>query len=235
MILAFVKSFASIFLSSVRLFSFMKISDKDDVFIGQFRCPTGVQGRAVAELMNQHHDALTTWGLSRIQIKPDFIILDVGCGGGKTIGRLARQAHQGGVFGIDYSKDMVKYSKEQNLQLVKEGRIGLTQASVEKLCFQNDFFDLVTAIETYYFWPNVQTAFKEIRRVLKPSGRLVIVSEMVKDGKYEVENAETVKKCGVHLLSLQNIENLLASAKFAEVKFFKKPDSVWNTVVATKA
>lgn len=213
----------------------MSTQNKDDDFMNQYQRPTGVQGRAVAELMNQHHDALSTWGLSHIQIKPDFTILDVGCGGGKTIGKLARQAPQGWVFGIDYSKDMVKYSKEQNLQLVKEGRIGLIQGSVEKLCFPNGFFDLVTAIETYYFWPNVQTAFLEIWRVLKPSGKLLIVSEMVKDGKYEVENAETVKKCGVCLLSLQEIENLLESAKFAEVKVFKKPDSVWNTVVATKA
>ncbi len=213
----------------------MEISCKDDPFISQFRCPTGVQGRAVAERMNQHHDALTNWGLSHIQIKPDFVVLDVGCGGGRTIGKVARQAPQGLVVGIDYSKDMVEYSKEQNLQLVTEGHIGLVQCSVEKLCFPDDFFDLVTAIETYYFWPNVQHAFQEIRRVLKPSGKLLIISEMVKDGKYEVENAETVKKCGVRLLSLKEIENLLASAKFAEVNLFKKPDSVWNTVVATKA
>jgi ubiquinone/menaquinone biosynthesis C-methylase UbiE len=211
----------------------MEISDKDDAFMNQFRCPTGVQGRTVAELMNQQHDALSNWGLSHIQIKPDFIVLDVGCGGGKTIGKLARQASQGLVVGIDYSKDMVKYSKEQNQQLDKEGRIGLTQASVEKLCFPDGFFDLVTAIETYYFWPNVQTAFKEIRRVLKPSGKLLLVSEMVKDGKYEVENAETVEKCGVRLLSLMEIENLLSSANF-DVKVSKKSDSVWNTVIATK-
>jgi ubiquinone/menaquinone biosynthesis C-methylase UbiE len=211
----------------------MEISDKDDAFMNQFRCPTGVQGRTVAELMNQQHDALSNWGLSHIQIKPDFVVLDVGCGGGKTIGKLARQASQGLVVGIDYSKDMVKYSKEQNQQLDKEGRIGLTQASVEKLCFPDDFFDLVTAIETYYFWPNVQTAFKEIRRVLKPSGKFVIVSEMVKDGKYEVENAETVAKTSVRLLSLMEIENLLASANF-DVKVSKKSDSVWNTVIATK-
>lgn len=211
----------------------MYTSNQDDLW-NQFRRPTGVQGRAVAELMNQQHDALSTWGLSHIQIKPDFTVLDVGCGGGKTIGKLARQVPQGLVFGIDYSKDMVQYSKEQNLQRVTEGHIGLTQASVEKLCFPSDFFDLVTAVETYYFWPNVQTAFQEIRRVLKPSGKLLIASEMVKDGKYEVENAETVKKCGVRLLSLQEIENLLASAKFAEVKVFTRSDSVWNTVVATK-
>jgi ubiquinone/menaquinone biosynthesis C-methylase UbiE len=217
----------------LRLLSSMEISDKDDAFMNQFRCPTGVQGRTVAELMNQQHDTLSNWGLSYIQIKPDFVVLDVGCGGGKTIGKLARQASQGLVVGIDYSKDMVKYSKEQNQQLDKEGRIGLTQASVEKLCFPDDFFDLVTAIETYYFWPNVQTAFKEIRRVLKPSGKFVIVSEMVKDGKYEVENAETVAKTSVRLLSLMEIENLLASANF-DVKVSKKSDSVWNTVIATK-
>lgn len=212
----------------------MGISEKDDAFMSQFKRPTGVQGRAIAALMNRDHHDLSNWGLSQLQIKPDFVVLDVGCGGGRTIGKLARLVTQGYVFGIDYSKDMVQYSKEQNLQVIKEERMGLIQASVENLCFPEDFFDLVTAVETYYFWPNVQNAFKEIRRVLKPSGKLLIVSEMVKDGKYEVENAETVKKCGVHLLTLPEIENLLSCAKFSVVKVFKKPDSVWNTIIATK-
>ena len=63
--------------------------------------------------MNKHHNLLSTWGLNHVQIEPNFNILDVGCGGGKTISKLASQAVKGRVFGIDYSKDMVEYSRKK--------------------------------------------------------------------------------------------------------------------------
>jgi ubiquinone/menaquinone biosynthesis C-methylase UbiE len=212
----------------------MGTSSSDATFMGQFRRPTGVQGRAVAALMNKEHNLLSTWGLNHIKIEPAFTVLDVGCGGGKTIGKLAKRTVQGRVFGIDYSKDMVEYSKEENKKLVDEARVVLIGGSVEKMGFPANFFDLVTAIETYYFWPNLTKAFQEINRVLKQGGKILIVSEMIRDGKYEIENAETIAKAHVKLLSLQEIESMLRSAGFFNVKIFRKPCSPWNAILAQK-
>ena len=86
----------------------------------QYQCPTGPRGRLVAAMMNQHHAKLTLWGLSKITVGPEFVILDVGCGGGKTIGKLAKMAPQGKVFGLDYSLDMVKFSKKTNKTIVAQ-------------------------------------------------------------------------------------------------------------------
>ena len=88
----------------------------------QFHCPTGIAGRTVAASMNKHHNLLSTWGLKHVKIEPKFVILDVGCGGGRTMGKLANQAVEGRVFGIDYSKDMVAYSWQENRKLVEEGK-----------------------------------------------------------------------------------------------------------------
>jgi ubiquinone/menaquinone biosynthesis C-methylase UbiE len=203
--------------------------------MGQFRRPTGVQGRTVAAFMNKEHNLLSTWGLKHVKIEHAFAVLDVGCGGGRTMGKLAHQVGKGRVFGIDYSKDMVEYSKEENQKLVDQGRIGLIQGVVEKMGFPNDLFDLVTAIETYYFWPNLPGVFREIKRVLKQGGKLLIVSEMIKDGKYEIENAETIAKAHVKLFLMQEIEDMLHSAGFIDVKIFKKTNSAWNAIVARKA
>ena len=211
----------------------MATSNTDDSWMNQFRCPTGEQGRAIAARMNKGHDQLTSWGLSHIKIGADFVVLDIGVGGGKTVGKLANYASQGKVFGIDYSKDMVEYSKKENRQLVAEGKISLLQGAVQNLSFPNDFFDLVTAIETYYFWPNLPKAFQEINRVLKPGGRLLIISEMVKDGKYEVENAEMIAKVHVKLFSIQELQGMLEDAGFT-VEVFRKPCSPWNAIVAQK-
>jgi len=200
----------------------------------QYRRPTGLQGREIAKKMNRAHWDLTTWGLKQVKIKPDATVLDVGCGGGKTISRLARRSPRGKVYGIDYSADMVDYSKQINHKLISQNRVEITEATVEKTGFKDEFFDLVTAIETYYFWPNLPAAFREIHRILKTDGFLLILSEMVKDGVFEVENAETIAKTHVKLLPLENIEGILRSEGFANVQIVRKRKSIWNVILACK-
>ena len=200
----------------------------------QFKRPTGRRGRLVAALMNRGHKPLTLWGLTHVNIEPDYVILDVGCGGGKTVSRLAQKAPRGKVFGIDYSADMVEYSKKVNKKLIAENRVEIVEGSVDKMDFSDDFFDLVTAIETYYFWPSFSDALKEIKRVLKPDGKLLIVNEMVKDGVYDIKCAKTIKKAQVRLLSLEETKNILQSVGFADVQIFTKVKSPWNAILAQK-
>jgi len=200
----------------------------------QYKCPTGRQGRLVAASMNKSHKPLTLWGLTHVTIEPDYVILDVGCGGGKTINRLAKQASLGKVFGIDYSADMVEYSREVNKKLIAERRVEIVEASVEKTGFPDNFFDLVTAFETYYFWSSLFDALKEIRRVLKPTGKLLMVNEMVKDGVYEIKNAKTIEQAHVRLIPLEEIKNTMLSAGFADVQVFIKAGTPWNAVLAQK-
>jgi SAM-dependent methyltransferase len=200
----------------------------------QYSCPTGVSGRRVAASMNKGHWNLTTWGLKHMSIKPDFVILDVGCGGGKTISRLIRHAVQGKVYGIDHSADMVEYSKQVNKKLVATKRAEIMQGSAEKTGFKENFFDLVAAIETYYFWPNLAETFLEVKRILKNGGYLLIISEMIKDGVYEVENAEIIAKTQVHLVPLNEMERMLYSAGFSSVRVYRKRKSDWNAILAQK-
>ena len=46
-----------------------------------------------------------------------------------------------------------------------------------KLPFGNEAFDIITAFETIYFWPNINEAFKQVYRVLKGSGTFMICNE----------------------------------------------------------
>ena len=162
-------------------------SKKDQIIMDQYRCPTGIEGKKVAASMNIHHSDLTDWGLNTVEIDPDFTILDVGCGGGKTITKLANIAFKGKVYGIDYSKDMVEYSREVNRDLIARHRVSILEGSIDKSGFPDNYFDLVTAIETYYFWPNLHNDLKEIYRVLKLNGRIVLINE-----GYICKNKKTV-------------------------------------------
>lgn len=200
----------------------------------QFQRPTGQLGKLIAARMNKEHYELTSWGLSRVTIKPDYTILDVGCGGGKTINRLAESVPQGKVYGVDYSSDMVTYAAKVNKKFVEENRVEIVEGSADKTCLPSSTFDLVTAVETYYFWPNLPDAFKEIFRVLKPDGTFLMINEMIKDGVYDVEKAELIKKVHVRLVALDDIKSILQSAGFEAVKIFRKANSPWNSIVAHK-
>jgi ubiquinone/menaquinone biosynthesis C-methylase UbiE len=200
----------------------------------QFRHPNGRRGRLVAALMNMGHRPLTIWGLRHVEIEPDYVILDVGCGGGKTVSRLAKKTPHGKVFGIDYSTEMVEYSKKVNKKLIAEKRVEILEGSVDKMVFSDDFFDLVTAIETYYFWSSFSDGLKEIQRVLKPRAKLLMVNEMVKDGSYDVKSARTIEQAHVRLIPLDEIRNTALRVGFVNVQVFTKEGSPWNAVLAKK-
>ncbi len=131
--------------------------------LNQCRKPSGETGKMVADDMNERHFAVTGWGLDKINIDENLRIIDTGCGGGRTVNRLASMSPKGKVIGIDYSKDCVKWSKEFNKQLIEEGRVEIYNASVEKLPFKDSEFDMATAVETIYFWPNIVESFKELK------------------------------------------------------------------------
>jgi ubiquinone/menaquinone biosynthesis C-methylase UbiE len=200
----------------------------------QYRCPRGLPGRLVAKLMNEEHEQLTLWGLKKVKIASDDVILDVGCGGGKTVNRIAQQAPKRKVFGIDYSVDMVEYSKKVNKELIAQNRVQIVRGSVEKMGFPNDYFDLVTAFETTYFWSSFRDALNEIKRVLKPDGIVLLVNEMVQDGVYEVKYAKLIEETHVRLIPLEEIRNVMRSIGFVGVQVFTKPESSWNAVLAQK-
>jgi SAM-dependent methyltransferase len=198
----------------------------------QYKCPTGDSGRKVAAKMNKGHWDLTTWGLKQVSIKSNFVILDVGCGGGKTISRLAKRADQGKVYGLDQCGDMIDYSRQINRNLIVQNRVEIVPGSIAKTSFKDEFFDLITAIETYYFWPNLAEAFREIKRILKKGGYVLIISEMIKDGTYEVEIAEIIAKTQVNLVPLQEMQRILHSEGFSNVKVYRKRKSDWNVFLA---
>lgn len=200
----------------------------------QFQRPIGYQGRLVAAGMNKSHYELTTWGLTHVTINTDFTVLDVGVGGGKTVNRLAQQVPDGKVYGIDYSPDMVVYAKKLNKKLVEEGKVEIVEGSVDKTGFPDGAFDLVTAIETYYFWPSLPSAFQEIKRILKPNGKLLMINELVKDGVDDVKQAKIIAKTHVHLVPLDEIRCMLQAAGFLNVEVFRKEQSPWNAIVAQK-
>lgn len=201
----------------------------------QVRKPSRRTGRVMARLMNESHSDLTDWGLTHVSVGEDFTILDVGCGGGRTIGKLAHMASRGTVDGIDYAEGSVAESRAHNSQLIAEGRVRIENATVSKLPFADNTFDLVTAIETQYYWPNLLEDMRGILRVLKPGGKLLIIAENYKDGRHDWLVGPMMK----HILRSSRLSpadqrNLFSSAGFESVQVIEERGKGWLCASGTK-
>ena len=138
--------------------------------------PEGEIGSAMLDRMNRSHAPLRNWAFPHIQWQPDMQILDVGCGGGAAISEMLTLSENSHICGIDYSEVSVASAKAFNSEVSAE-RLEILQADIISLPFDDNRFELVTAVETVYFWPEIEKAFREIYRVLKPYGEIAILNE----------------------------------------------------------
>jgi SAM-dependent methyltransferase len=199
------------------------------------RKPKGIFGRKVAKDMNIHHESLARWGITHINIEDDYQILDIGCGGGRNVNRFAKLIHEGKVFGIDYSDTSIKVSSELNKAFIKNGIVEIKKGSVSAIPYEDDKFDLVTAFETYYFWPDLLNDLKEVLRVMKKDAKFLLVNEM-----YECENPEKMENtrkwanlCNFKLHHPNEFEKFLTEAGFTNIKIYENIEEGWITAVAS--
>jgi SAM-dependent methyltransferase len=202
--------------------------------LNQVRKPTKWVGRFFAWIMNFSHSGLTDWGLQHVHVERDFIILDVGCGGGRTVQKLAALAPQGMVRGVDYAQGSVAASRAKNAQLIKTGRVEIKQASVSQLPYPENNFDLVTAVETQYYWPDLVKDMQEILRVLKPGGNLIVIAESYKKGAYTWLQRPVMKLLNSTNLGVEEHRELFMKAGYTDVEIFEETTKGWICGIGKK-
>ena len=196
--------------------------------------PEGFWGKLMIRSMNRGHSELTDWALCHINIKSGDHVLDVGCGGGKTVGKLCEKVGGGKVYGVDYSELCIKKAEKLNHKNVICGKAKLKKASVSALPFESDKFDFVTAVETYYFWPDKLNDLKEIARVLKPGGKLLLVFEMLKDKNDPDKWTKVEKRLNIEAVSREYIDDMLERAGYQNIRTYIKSGTSWLCAVAEK-
>lgn len=157
----------------------------------------------------------------------------MGCGGGKTIEKLAKTASL--VCGIDYAAGSVAESQSHNRRLIAEGKVYVERASVSSLPFTADFFDAVTAIETLYYWADVPNDLREVLRVLKPGGHLVVVMESYKGGRNDWLLGPVMGLIGSNRLSADDYRALFHGAGYMEIELFEEPANGWICIIGQKS
>lgn len=124
-------------------------------------------------------------------------ILDVGTGTGGFIHVLKKTFPHAEITGVDPSLKSLEVARE------KYPEITFRQMAAEKLEFDNDLFDVVSISMALHHLPKVKKGLKEMKRVLKPEG-YIIISEVISDN---LNRAQEVHKMYHHFRS--RIDRLL--------------------------
>jgi ubiquinone/menaquinone biosynthesis C-methylase UbiE len=184
--------------------------------------------------MNRSHASLTEWGLQQVSVPRSAAVLDIGCGGGRTVQRLAALASEGHVTGLDYSATSVAVSRETNVKEIEAGRVRIAQGSVAALPFPDRTFDIITAVETHYYWPDLTANLREVLRVLKPGGTFTLIAEVHRGGPFRLVYGMFMALLRAAFLSDAEHRELLAKAGFAEVTTVHRSGRNWICAAGRK-
>ena len=159
---------------------------------GQYRQPSGVVGRWVGSKMAQQHAAENAWTVRLLDVQPSDRILEIGFGPGIAIEAAARKATRGLVAGVDLSRTMVAAASKRNIVAVRAGKVELKHADAAHIPYPDESFNKAFSIHSIYFWRDPLAALKDIYRVLKPNGLLILtILPRDKWGQVDPESPDT--------------------------------------------
>ncbi len=190
--------------------------------------PSGVFSGLVAAFMNRVTSHINDATIQLLEIKPTDRVLDIGFGGGATMGKMVKLAPDGLVAGIEISEAMLKRGKKKFGNLISQRKVDIIEGSVSKIPFEDDWFDKVSTVNTIYFWPDPAAGMKEIIRVMKPKGRFVLTyftKEMFHSTQY-----------GFNIYPEEQLHKLLSQAGFVDIeaKHIQHPRFATALIIANK-
>lgn len=140
----------------------------------QLRCPTGEEGRELAQSMFESNKGMIIDSLSSLKIKKKNRILELGPGNGAHLPLLFGRASGLKYFGLEISKDMEDEAKRINKSFIADNRALFAHYDGESIPYVHNFFDRILTVNTIYFWERPVKFLNEFHRVLKPGGTCVI-------------------------------------------------------------
>jgi SAM-dependent methyltransferase len=147
--------------------------------LAQFHHPTGAIGHVAGWIMGRRSSNLARnrWAVQLLDIQPTDRVIEVGCGPGVAIAALATRATRGLVVGVDHSQVMIGQAGRRNRAAIQAGRVRLIHTPVERLSISDGPFDAALAVNTVGMWPDPTARLRELARLLRPDGRIALVSQ----------------------------------------------------------
>ncbi len=180
-------------------------------FARQLSNPSGMAGIAIGALMKVANREPTRLAVAALDIRSGHDVLDLGCGPGQAVSAMLCCAAPGTVTGIDQSPTMIAQANAGNRRAVASGQAAFVKGGFDALPFADKSFDRVLASNVMYFWHETGPVVRELRRVLRPGGKLAIYltcSETMRHWK--------IANAGLHrLFDAEQVRFALTDAGFA--------------------
>ena len=192
------------------------MSKFSDYWASQCGNPRGCVGKIITWAMNRVNKVMYHGIIENMKPTEDMKILDIGFGNGYLEKLIYRQA-ECSIYGIDISEDMVKLASENNKKGVAKGDISFSVGDCCNIVFEDKFFDIITTMNTIYFWDDTMKGLQEIYRVLKDGGvfyNAVLTKESLdkvfyaKNGFKKFEKKEYIEmgqQVGFKKISIKNL------------------------------
>lgn len=197
-------------------------------FLKNCKKPEGKFGEWVVKAMNKGHQPLSLWAFDVCPLSDGETVLDVGCGGGGNLLRILERCPNSRVEGIDYSEESVACSRKTTGAYAD--RCGIVCGDAMQLPYPDETFDRAVSFESIYFWPDPLQGLKEMFRILKVGGKVMLASEMTDPfkGKFWAKRCE-----GMTIYTEEQLASFLSEAGFSDVKVHKTR-KVWCAVEGVK-
>ncbi|MBR6408384.1 MAG: methyltransferase domain-containing protein [Clostridia bacterium] len=194
--------------------------------------PQGEEGRKMLIRMNSSHSGVTEWALSFLSFSENDRALDIGCGGGATVKRLSDRIPRGHIAGVDYSEISVEMSISTNADDIARGKTEIYLASVDNLPFDDNSFDKIVTVESFYFWPDPVKNLREVRRVLKPDGVFMMAADIYGKNGLSEQTLENVRRYALTNPTLDRFGEMFSEAGFTDIAIRIRRDTDWVCVEA---
>jgi ubiquinone/menaquinone biosynthesis C-methylase UbiE len=177
------------------------------------------------EQMERHHLDITEKTIRLMDLRPGERVLDLGCGAGWATRLLARLIADGPegfgqAVGVDVSDEMIRRARAASKDF---DNILYVWGSAQQIPWEENFFDKVLSVESFYYYPDQDRVLAELFRVMAPRGRLFILINLYQDNPYSLQWVDKLK-VPVHVRSETEYVHLLKKHAFENVEARRIPD-----------
>lgn len=177
------------------------------------------------EEMERHHASIVEQTLRQMDLRPGERVLDLGCGAGWATRILARmvgdgpQGH-GQVVGVDISDEMIRRARAGSKDF---DNIMFVWGSAHQIPWEENYFDKVLSVESFYYYGDQDRAMHELFRVMAPHGKLYILINLYQENPYSLRWVEELQ-VPVHARSENEYVQMLKEHGFEQVEARRVPD-----------
>jgi len=188
-------------------------------FSKQAKKPSGIFGRFfMSRLFDKGNLELNNFVKETLAIKKSDHVLEIGCGTGSLLKRIANELENGSIEGIDFSKTMISLAKKKNKKHILKKKAIIRPGNFDELQFENNSYDKIFSVNTIYFWRSPVSTISKAIDLLKANGMMVLGFH----SKDEMERMNLDENI-FQLYSLQDVRNLLKTDKILkEVEIISK-------------